>query len=314
MVNKGETLDILQQSADEFLANLEASHHSLLTYRSGLRCFFSYQLPMDNDVLERFHARMMNDPRDFAPKTRAIYLIAARQFIRWLDAHDRLPHDFSVIKALTRLRSSVAMHRTYYDPKLPDPNLPKLLNYFTPQPDDSPKARLRALRNNAIMHVLYSTACRVSEVTSMTREQVRDGHATECAIKGKGEKTRTVFLDGPARRAIRAYLAERDDNNPALFKRHDRRDTGKPLCPQTVQIQIRQAARELRLQNNTTPHSFRHYVATDMLHLGVPIEMVQITLGHTSINTTRDIYAHTNIADLRKQIARYQRKRKQGLG
>ena len=68
---------------------------------------------------------------------------------------------------------------------------------------------------------------------------------------------------------------------------------------------VKAAARALDLYETTSPHSFRHYRATQLLNEGMPLESVQAYLGHQDIATTRKVYAHTHTAVLRDQFDTY---------
>jgi site-specific recombinase XerD len=107
-------------------------------------------------------------------------------------------------------------------------------------------------------------------------------------------------------RAIQAYLAERQDDCPGLFISHGR-GKGRPLGRGTVWAVVKEAAQALGLHRKTSPHSFRHYRATQLLNEGMPLESVQAYLGHQDISTTRKVYAHTKTAVLRDQLATFGR-------
>ena len=73
---------------------------------------------------------------------------------------------------------------------------------------------------------------------------------------------------------------------------------------------VKNAAKALGLHQATSPHSFRHYRATQLLNEGMPLESVQAYLGHVSIETTRIVYAHTHTAVLEDQLETYGRSAK----
>jgi integrase/recombinase XerD len=106
--------------------------------------------------------------------------------------------------------------------------------------------------------------------------------------------------------AIQAYIAERQDEHPGLFISHGR-GYGKPLGRGTIWAVVKTAAKALGLHKSTSPHSFRHYRATQLLNEGMPLESVQAYLGHQDISTTRKVYAHTKTAVLRDQLATFGR-------
>lgn len=98
--------------------------------------------------------------------------------------------------------------------------------------DETPSGRLLALRDTAILEVLFSTGMRVGELTRLTREHLNLERG-EFAVHGKGGKVRVVFLSEEATDALRAYVHARRDVAPFAFVRHDRaaRQSPPPLTP-----------------------------------------------------------------------------------
>lgn len=144
------------------------------------------------------------------------------------------------------------------------------------------------LRDTAIIEMLASTGCRVSELVGMDRKDVVDD---EVIVYGKGRKERRAYINARARVALIRYLETRHDGNDALFvtlqEPHNR------LKLSGVEIMVRELGRKCGIEN-VHPHRFRRTAATKALERGMPIEVVKDMLGHESINTTL-IYA--KIAD-----------------
>lgn len=149
------------------------------------------------------------------------------------------------------------------------------------------------LRLTALIELLLSTGCRISEVYNMNIEDV-DGD--EIIVKGKGKKERIVYLNAKAKIALDRYLDTREDDNSALFvselKPHNR------LKISGMGSDIRRLGEKAKV-NDTHPHRFRRTAATLALNRGMPIDQVQTMLGHSSIETTT-IYA-TSAQDVVKQ-------------
>lgn len=310
----------LEEAASVFLQQMGFRIHTANTYRHGLEAFLAFARKtyadqtleaLDPGCLEGFDRWMLSPRgRGYSPRTAAVYLAAVRRLLEWLDARESLPQGFS----LTRAQHRLAVHRGRrgrhgYHRRPVDERLPEIVTYYDDLPlpaPDSPRARQRRLillRARAVVHVLYATAARVSEVTGLTRQQLRDGRAGEVLVTGKGERQRVVFVAPDAQRAIRAYLHERSDPNPWLFVPHNGRRPGH-IVRGTIWVIVKQAARALRLDAATSPHTFRHYRATQLLNNGMPLESVQALLGHRSITTTRTVYAETFTATLREQVQR----------
>lgn len=171
-----------------------------------------------------------------------------------------------------------------------------------------------ALRDAAILEVLFSTGLRVSEATHLTKEMVSTDR-DECTVRGKGGKLRIVFLHERARSAIKQYLEQRDDLSPYLFTSHDtarkstNRESEKPLTPRSVQRIIQKYAKMAGITKKITPHTMRHTYATDLLQNGADIRSVQALLGHASITTTQ-VYTHVTDAGLKEVHKKFHGKKR----
>jgi len=264
-----------------------------------------------DDILVAFY-RWLSEQYE-SQQTVRTYLAAVRRFLTWLDAEDLLPEGFQLGKAQSRLKVALGERgHVPYKHRRVDPELPRVVTYYDelPLPEGDSwrerQKRLSILRARAIVHTLYASGGRVSEVASLTREMVLDGRIDEVHLTGKGGRTRVILLTDEAMRAIQAYLAERSDDFPGLFISHGR-GRGKPLGRGTLWRVVKDAAKALGLYKSTSPHSFRHYRATQLLNEGMPLESVQAYLGHQDISTTRQVYAHTQTAVLRDQLATFGR-------
>lgn len=298
---------------DLFLDSLSGlSERTRDAYGYALSLFHATHITLDTDVLRRFNSEL--DKRKYAKTTRQLYLAALRRYIGWLDAEDKLPTSFNRTKAEARLTALQSRRsRESYHPKDIDRRLPQIIAYYDNLlvPDNQNK-RLELLRSRAIMHTLYSSAGRVSEVTSLTRAQVADGQADHASTLGKGNKLRTLFFTAEAQRAIHAYCAAREDTYPALFISHGR-NKGRALSRARVWQTVKHAVRAMGISTITSPHSFRHYRATQLLNEGMSLEFVQEYLGHASPATTRIVYAQVNKRRLQEQLNEYGLSPKQAL-
>ena len=150
-----------------------------------------------------------------------------------------------------------------------------------------------ALRNVLILELLFATGMRISELCSLTLEQV---DLTEYIIKiyGKGSKERLIQIcNRNVQRLLYKYEKSRKhencDNNFLFTNRlHNR------LSEQSVRNMINRYAKGAEISLHITPHMFRHSFATLLLEEDVDIRYIQQMLGHSSITTTQ-IYTHTSI-------------------
>lgn len=284
-----------------------ASENTRNAYRAALSLAAQLKLTVDEDALKVFAANLAK--RKFAKATQQLYVAALRRLLEWLDANDRLPEGLNRSKAEARFRVARGSSRSGYRHRLADNRLPQVIQFYDeqelPAPDrSSGRKRLELLRSRAIMHTLYASGGRVSEIASLTRGQVADGNASEVLITGKGSKERMLFLTPEAQSAIKVYCRERTDSHPALFISHGR-GAGQPLSRVSIWRAVKTAAKAQGLSAITSPHSFRHYRATQLLNEGMPLESVQAYLGHASPATTRVVYAHTKTAVLKDQLRTY---------
>lgn len=142
--------------------------------------------------------------------------------------------------------------------------------------------KITDLRDKALLEVLLSTWCRVSEISNMNVEDIKSDNSME--VLGKGQKMRKVYLNAKAIVAIDDYLKSRTDSNKALFVSKD-----KPynrLKNSAIEIITRNYGKDCGIEN-CHPHRFRRTGATLALKRGMPIEQVSTILGHESIETTQ---------------------------
>jgi site-specific recombinase XerD len=229
-----------------------------------------------------------------------------------------LPDDFNRSEAEARLLASdvlIRSARSTGEKSLAcDSRLPELIAYYdnVQLPADRPSKCLEILRSRAVIHTLYSSAGRVSEIVALTRDQVQSGSAGIVSIPGRGSKPRLLYLTHEAQAAIRAYCAARQDNSPALFISHGR-GKGGALTRARVWQTVRDAAKVLGIAGTVSPNAFRHYRATQLLNEGMSLEFVQEYLGHASPATTRMVYAQVQQNVLIDQLNTYGLSAKQAL-
>lgn len=169
-------------------------------------------------------------------------------------------------------------------------------------------------RDRAMIEFLYSTGCRISEMTAVDRNEI-DWETREVIVTGKGNKQRIVYLSPRCISALRSYLKLRKDKDPALFisEKHVEKDqgTGKwqwvenphRLDKSSIECIIRKAGLRAGI-DNVHPHRIRRTCATLALRRGMPIEQVSKMLGHESIETTT-IYASSTLDEVKRSHEKY---------
>jgi site-specific recombinase XerD len=161
------------------------------------------------------------------------------------------------------------------------------------------------LRDLAILHLLYSTGLRVSELSNLNRKDV-NLDSREFRVVGKGRKARIVFLSETAADHVKRYLDSRTDNWKPLFVSNSNRSRADALAgedrrlePQAIERIVRETTTRAGIVKKVTPHTLRHTFATELLKNGADIRSVQEMLGHASITTTQ-IYTHLTNKRLRE--------------
>lgn len=147
-------------------------------------------------------------------------------------------------------------------------------------------------RDLAVLEVMYSTGCRVSELIQIKKDDV-DWKNDTVHLFGKGKKHRTSFLNAKALVALQAYLESRSDDSPYLFV--SERAPHHALRKEAIEMMFRKLSKVSGITKPVSPHVIRHTTATQAVNAGMPIEDVSKLLGHASINTTM-IYAKPQFA------------------
>jgi len=162
----------------------------------------------------------------------------------------------------------------------------------------------RALRDRAMLEVLYGGGARISEAVGLDLDEI-DLEEGSVRLLGKGGKSRIVPLGRYARDAVTAYtvrarpsLALRGKGTPALFLNQ----RGGRLSRQGAWAAIHAAAQRAGLGDRVSPHTLRHSFATHLLDGGADIRVVQELLGHSSVTTTQ-IYTMVTVQRLREVYA-----------
>ena len=153
-----------------------------------------------------------------------------------------------------------------------------------------------AIRDKAMLELIYSSGLRLSELISLNMNDIDFGDRV-LTVTGKGKKTRSVPVGKYAIKAIKRWLKIRqtmaNSDEPALFisKR------GKRISPRSVQQRLKEWAIKQGLPNHVHPHMLRHSFASHMLESSGDLRAVQELLGHADISTTQ-VYTHLDFQHL----------------
>ncbi len=233
---------------------------------------------IDRGALEEFVLTLHE--RQLRPRTVNRYISSVRGFIRFLIAEGHREDD-----PASRLVSPRFPHQ------LPEVLRVEEVAALIAAPGTSTP---RALRDTAMIELLYSSGLRVSELCGLRRNSLRTAPAT-VIVRGKGDKERIVPVGPAAEQAVRRFLAEgwpqldKGRGSPFLFIG----PSGKALSRQAFWKNLRRYAQAAAITVNLSPHTLRHSFATHLLSGGADLRTVQAMLGHADISTT-EIYTHVS--------------------
>jgi integrase/recombinase XerD len=213
-----------------------------------------------------------------------------------------LPKQWKVLpKALSR-EEVVAM---LGEKRQSDSNLARSKSGETKPRQETVRGQALALRDRAMLELLYAGGARVSEVADARLEDLKLDMGY-ILVRGKGDKERMVPLGVPAQQALQRYLksgrevmaGKKAGGSPLLFLGRG----GRRLSRQRVWQLVGKAS--LASGRHASPHMLRHSCATHMVENGADLRTVQTILGHSDISTTQ-IYTHVALDRLKSVYAKH---------
>lgn len=154
------------------------------------------------------------------------------------------------------------------------------------------------LRAKFVISLLYSSGIRLAEMVSLSKDQIYDRKFT---VIGKGGKPRLCFIDERTEKYMRLYLRERKDYSNALIVSYENKNR---ITRTNVELLVKNAARRANINKHVTPHTLRHSFATNFLMNGGNIRVLQVLMGHESVETTM-LYTHVVDNDLEECYGKY---------
>jgi integrase/recombinase XerC len=280
--------DALLADFQKALLRRGASPHTLRNYLREVAAFSTY-LARSGQTLREATPLLVRGwlgilAVDHAPRSRARALASVKAFYRHLVRTGQLGQS-----------PAAAMH---------GPKLPVTLPKFLPVEEafalvDRPgEATLLALRDHALLEVLYGAGLRVSEACGLSLDDV-DLQGRVLRVLGKGRKERLCPLHVGAAEVLGRWLARRGE---LLAKRRRGQDAqavflnarGGRLTPRSVARHLDSYARAAGLLRHVSPHALRHSFATHLLAGGADVRSIQELLGHASLSTTQR-YTHVSV-------------------
>jgi integrase/recombinase XerC len=289
----------VDQAAESFVGSLRAergfSPHTVAAYRSDLRSAseLAERLGVSdvNELTLEFWRTWLWESSEagLAPRTLARRAASARSFTQWLTKFGHAPTD-----SAARLKSPRARH-----------TLPRVISsdamthILTHLEEAALEDDPLALRNLAVIELLYASGLRVSELVSLDLHQINRAN-NEVRVLGKGAKERVVPFGTPAAQALDRYLAS---GRPFLLASGSTHAVflgarGGRLGSRAVYTLVASLLEQLPGTGPAGPHALRHTAATHLLDGGADLRIVQELLGHASMGTTQ-IYTHVSLERLR---------------
>jgi integrase/recombinase XerD len=307
------------------------AERTIASYRDAWRSFSAWAAKQDKHVVADIGvtdlARWIDSLTRKADGTALTYSHGVLAVCKFLADRGDLACDLALLRM--HLRDALPRAPAGRAPDVPD--LRRLVGFYDPElPPGAPgsraeRERLNALRNAALLHLLFSTGARISELLALDVDDLRDDDgaiAPRTHVVGKGSRRRAVFIRPHAQRALERYLLGRRVVFPkaeALVISHGPRGAGGRLNRVAAWAIVTGAAqrladqfesegrrREARLLRETTPHTFRHFVAMWLLNEGAQLSEVSALLGHANTRITEQYYArHTDdrLQELHDQFA-----------
>jgi integrase/recombinase XerC len=192
------------------------------------------------------------------------------------------------------------------------PRLPKKLPAFLGEEEAAAMVELpqgttiKALRDRAILELLYASGLRVSELVGLNEDEI-DMQQETVRVLGKGNKERIVPFGRFAAQALGDYMEKKHalrlgqvdgDGVRAAFV--SVRGQGKRIDVRDVQRLVARVRLGLKTTRRVTPHTLRHSFATHLLERGADLRSIQELLGHESLSTTQK-YTHVSVQHLKKE-------------
>jgi integrase/recombinase XerD len=272
---------LVDRFCDMLAAEAGASRNTLLAYRRDLEAAAETVGSLERAGSGEL-SRLGQAWTQLAPSTVARRAAALRRFYGFLLDDGLRPDDPS--SALPK-------------PRLQRP-LPKVLDtqeveaMFTTVEGRAASGEPLALRNLALLELLYGSGLRATELVSLPRRAVRPGQPF-LMLRGKGDKERLVPVSNRAAEAVEKWLQHVPSTCPWLFP------SGKSHLSRVRLFQLVRGIAALAgiAPDRVSPHVLRHAFATHLLAGGADLRVLQSLLGHADIATTQ-IYTHVDAARL----------------
>jgi integrase/recombinase XerD len=281
---------LINQFLDDLWSTKGLSDNTLVSYRTDLQHLDRYVSAKGIHLLDVDQAQLrdylaMRFDKQFAKSSTARLLSSLRRFYAYLLVKQKISQDPTALIKSPKLARQLpdTLSEAQIDSLLSEPNTDEPIEH----------------RDKAMLELLYATGLRVTELVSLTMEQIslRQGLVM---VMGKGGKERLVPLGELAISAVEQYIkfarAELLSMKQSDVLFPSRR--GQMMTRQTFWHRVKLYAARAGISCHISPHTLRHAFATHLLNHGADLRVVQLLLGHSDLSTTQ-IYTH--VAKVRLQ-------------
>ncbi len=281
MNKKYKLSQLISDYIDYLQFEKNASTKTIENYSLWLKRFISFAgdiSPQEISPLLVLKFRKYLDSLWLKQKTINYHIIALRAFLKFLIKNDISapnPEKFELSKLPPREISY-----------LTEEEIQKLLE----APKKIEKNEIIKLRNEAILHILYWSWLRVSELINLKIENIKM-NKKQFYVIWKWKKIRSVFMTSLAQQKLKEYIQKANITSWFIFRSFSSNSFWKKLTRVTIENMVKNYAKYVWIDKKVTPHTLRHSFATTLLMKWADIRTVQALLWHSSITTTQ-IYTH----------------------
>jgi len=271
--NKSDHKDILGKYLSHLKNLKNYSDNTINSYRFDIKQFLELDLSF-NDFSK--YLRFLNE-NNYSKSSINRKITSINSFLDWCIKNNFI--EDLVIKKVKSLKL--------------DKKLPSVLtaNYINKLLDELPTSSFKDLRDKAILELMYSSGLRVSEVSDLKLDNIKNNKSVK--VFGKGRKERILPITNRSLNAINTYVLNSRQNIA-----NDKSSSYLFLGVRGGKLSDREIRRIVKFRVGTFPHSIRHTFATHLLDGGADLRIVQEMLGHKDPSTTQ-IYTHVSKKQLK---------------
>ena len=271
---------------NEYLDYLEKikgySKYTIISYKTDIQKYFDY-INKNNIKYYDIEKYIQNLSKNkYAKTTINRKIVSISTFFKWCKNKKNL--NLKDIKRIKNMKT--------------EKKLPTILtsNYINELLDTIPTSSTKEVRDRSIIEILYSSGLRVSELTNLKINDIKDNKSIK--VLGKGNKIRILPITDTAYNLLKLWITTHRNEYKNKYS-----ENYIFLGVRGKKISEREIQRIVNLRLGTFPHSIRHTFATHLLDGGADLRVVQEMLGHTDPSTTQ-IYTHVSKKQLKAKYKR----------